>query len=257
MASYLRGTGKRRGPLLFQKLKVSKSDTEKKDDGPQAKKFKFYHPGKEMPEIFHAARADQEQFDAVATLYFGAFRMCDAKGIDWDGVEWAQFKITYWNSKAKRWDTKSPHKDLKPILYARYERQSKPESGLVFASSRTGKRWGDTHDWGLDELVHDDAGIEKQKGRKIHAFRHSGAVAAANGFWGKRWTRDDIAKLLNDSSDAVDVYFDILDETMHELASNTTSQLEAWGLTPTSIRSESPQYVTGDQPASVTPPCQG
>jgi integrase len=255
MASYLRATGKRRGPLLCQKLKVSKSDTEKKADGPQAKKFKFYHPSNEMPEIFRAA--DQEQFDAVAALYFGAFRMCDAKGIDWKGVEWAQFKITYWNSKGKRWDTKSPHKDLKPILQARWERQGKPESGLVFTSSRTGERWGDTYDWGLDELVHDDAGIAKQKGRKIHAFRHSGAVAAANGFWGKRWTRDDVAKLLNDSSDAVDVYFDILDETMHELASNTTSQLEEWGLTIGNVIADTPAHVTGDQPASVAPPCQG
>ena len=218
--------------LLFLKIKVQRTEAEVKAAGAESNKPKFYHPRNEMPDILKAARRSPEQFDAVCTLYFGAFRLCDAKGIEWQGVDWEPFAITYWNSKAGRWDTKHPHRDLRPVLRARWERQGKPKTGLVFKSTRTGERWGDTYDWQLDALIRDEAGIEKQRGRKCHAFRHAGAVAAASGAWGPKWSRDEVAKLLNDSSDAVDVYFDILDDSMHALASNTTSQLDGLALTP-------------------------
>ena len=258
MASYLREKKFRRGALLFQKLKVTRSADEKK--ARKTDRVKYYHPVNEIPLIFKAIQGTmcsgnagirkraQEQFDAACTLYFGAFRLVDVKGdsapdvggLRWENVEWDSFKITYWNTKGGtggKWDHKHPHPDLKPILRARHERQGCPSSGLVFSNPATGASFKRGHDWKLDRLIHDEAGIEKQEKRSMHALRHSAAVAAASGVWGKngergvKWTRDEVAKLLNDTSDAVKIYFDIVDESLQELSASTVSQLDSWGLT--------------------------
>ena len=79
----------------------------------------------------------------------------------------------------------------------------------------TGENFGGTHDWGLDDIIHKEAGIEKRKGRKLYGFRHAGAVAAGSGVWspdGKGWSKEQVGKLLNDTSKAVDEYFEIIDE---------------------------------------------
>jgi hypothetical protein len=276
MASFLREKKLRRDGLLFQKISVTKSKAEKQgDDGERVK----YYGLTEIPVIFETLlrliaagnKAAQEKFDAAATLYFGAFRLVDVKGdsapkiggLRWERISWEPFRIKYWNPKGETggaWCTKHLPKDLKPILQARWERQGKPESGLVFFHTRTkkhfGKNLGVSCDWGLEVLIHGDiksggAGIEKQEKRSMHAFRHSGALAAASGAWGKKWTKDEVAKLLNDTSDAVQVYFDIADEAMHELASNTVSQTDAWGLTISNEITDAAARVTSKQPVSA------
>lgn len=266
MASFIRTKDLRTGGLLFQKLKVKKTDAEAQAGDED--EIKFYDPLTEIPIIFQTIakktqsddkrvqRHAQEQFDAASCLYLGAFRNVDIKGdsapkiagLRWEkisgvrGDAWLQkpFKITYWNTKAGnngKWCTKYPHPDLRQILRARWERRDCPDSGLVFFNPATGTNFGRGHDWGLVDLIHGEAGIEKQEGRAMHAFRHSAAVAAASGVWGKdgkpgvRWTRDEVAELLNDTVEAVAVYFRITDKSCEDLASSTVSQLGAWGLT--------------------------
>jgi hypothetical protein len=281
MASYLREKKLRRGGLLFQKLGVIKSKAEKQDADGEV--VKYYNPFTEIPLIFEELlrriaagnKVAQEQFDAAATLYFGAFRMVDVKGdtapkvggLRWERISWEPFKIKYWNTKSGNggaWCSKHPHKDLKPILQERWERQGCPESGLVFFHTRSKKYYGmnvsASHDWGLEVLINGDKKkgitgvVEKQEYRSKHALRHSGAVAAASGAWGQKWSPADVGKLLNDASDAVQIYFDIADETMHELASNTTSQTDAWGLTINNEIADTPAHVTSEQSISADSP---
>ncbi len=275
MASYLREKSLRHGGLLFQKLKVARSKSERQAN--KHRKYKYYHPTKEIPIIFktlhrlveEGAAGAQEQLDAAAALYFGAFRNVDVKGdsqpevggLRWENIEWEPFKTTYWNTKGGndggQWDTKHPHKDLKPILAARWERLGRPSSGLVFFDTDTGKSLPKDHDWDLDRIIHKVAGIEKQRGRKVHAFRHSAAVAAPSGAWGRKWTKDEVGKLLNDTSDAVQIYFDIVDESLQELSSGATSQFEAWGLPIDAEIPDTPPHVAGRAAISGSPALGG
>jgi integrase len=275
MSSFLRDEKLRHGGLLFQKLKVTKTKSERQAD--KRKKYRYYHPTKEIPVIFRTLHRlveegepdTQEQFDAASTLYFGAFRNVDVKGdsqpevggLRWENIEWEPFKITYWNTKGGndggQWDYKHPHPDLKPILAARWERQGRPSCGLVFFDPDTGKNLKKDHDWDLDRIIHKVAGITKQRGRKIHAFRHSAAVAAASGAWGRKWTKDEVAKLLNDTSDAVQIYFDIVDESLQELSSGATSQLGVWGLTIDAEIPDAPPHVAGKPAISESPTLGG
>ena len=127
MATFLREKGYRRGPLLFQRLRVEKTRAEKKKDSSGKRdKRKFYHPRKEIPIIFDRLTLRIEEkhglektlaydaFDAAATMYLGAFRPVDVRGdsepdvggLRWERVSWDSFKIEYWNSKGGRWDEK-------------------------------------------------------------------------------------------------------------------------------------------------------
>ena len=278
MASFLRDEGHRSGALLFQKLRVKKTDEEERAES-EEEDIKYYDPSAEIPIIFQTIakntksakkrvrRCAIEQWDAASCLYLGVFRNVDIKGdsapeiggLRWEeisgvwGDDWLQkpFKIRYWNTKAGnngKWCTKYPHPDLREILRARWERQGCPSSGLVFINPATGTNFARGHDWGLEELIHNEAGIEKQEGRAIHAFRHSGAVAAASGVWGKdgkpggKWTQKEIADtLLNDTFEAAARYVRIAKTAQEELSSGTVSQLGAWGLT---VESKNPDPAT-------------
>ena len=87
-----------------------------------------------------------------------------------------------------------------------------------------------TYDWQINKVIK-AAGVPK-KGRKLHAFRHAAAVAAASGVWGNKWSMAEVARLLRDTSDAVRVYFDLLADAMQDKAAPAVpSMLTGWGLT--------------------------
>ena len=97
-----------------------------------------------------------------------------------------------------------------------------PEA-YVFRNPRNGEQFARGHDWKLDAVL-ERAGIKKN-GRKLHAFRHAGAVAAASGVWGDPWSKDEVGCLLRDTSDAVSIYFLILDEHLVTKAANAKQAL--------------------------------
>ena len=78
-----------------------------------------------------------------------------------------------------------------------------------------GEHFFRTYTWRHDE-TREASGVEK-KGRLLHSYRHTGARHAASGLWGEKWSRAEVSKLIRDTSpQAVDRYFDILDEAMEE-----------------------------------------
>ena len=115
--------------------------------------------------------------------------------------------------------------DLGRLLLNRHTRRGRPAKGLVFPNSK-GNQYERNYSWKLDAVL-EAAGVAK-KGRSCHAFRHAAAISAASGVWGDKWSQDEVAKLLRDTSDAVRVYFDILGSAMQAKANNVVSLLDQW-----------------------------
>ena len=189
----------------FEDVKVAKE--RHKDTRPR-----YWHPTKEIPRIFEAC--DEEQRDAFGTLYYGFCRSQDAKHLQWEHVHFGNNTIAYARAKSGRFEVIPMLPYLATLLRARMERLG-VSSGLVFPSPRGGA-FGHSYDWHLDEVL-SRAGVPKN-GRRLHAYRHAAAVAAASGVFGKRFTKDQVGAFLRDTSNAVDVYFQILAEDLQELA---------------------------------------
>lgn len=192
----------------------------------------------ELQSIF--AQCDREQTDAFGCMYYGAMRSADVRALRWENISLERNTVTFHETKSGRVETVAMLPNLRQILQDRHQREGCPIDGWVFYNGKTGDAFNRTYDWRIDEVLK-AAGIDK-KGRKLHAFRHAAAVHAASGLWGDKWSKEEVADLLRDSSDAVNVYFDILSSSMQEKAQGVRVDL-------TPVSDDTPSNVVGLQPA--------
>ena len=158
---------------------------------------------------------DQDQRDAIDCAYYGAMRASDIRRLRWENIDFSFNTVTFHDTKSGRIETIAMVPDLREALLERHRREGEPSEGYVFPAPNGGEL-PRVYDWDMNDLI-EEAGVEK-RGRKLHAFRHAAAVHAASGVWGEKWSKEEVSKLLRDTSDAVDVYFDITAESMQTKA---------------------------------------
>lgn len=193
----------------------------------KGKEIKAY--SRDELERLHAVCDDDQEEFFFGCLHFAMMRKADARLLEWQDIDFGKNQILFPAHKTKKRQTERivmvPR--TRDLLERRWIRKGKPSTGYVFANEKgskyAGKPYGRNYRFGLDKLI-EKANVPKIPGRDFHGFRHSGAVAAASGDWGRKWSIEEVAKMLRDKSmKAAMVYFDIHDEAMLALASEVIS----------------------------------
>lgn len=158
-------------------------------------------------------------------LYGGAWRVQDARNLKIQDIDFDKNRITFALAKSGRVESRymTPLERNSLAEWIAHKHGDTPDPNSPVFPNHKGEHFFRTYTWRLDE-VREAAGVEK-KGRLAHAFRHTGARHAASGKWGEKWSLAEVKKLLRDTSNAAERYFDILDEAMQDKTDAMTQPL--------------------------------